>query len=91
MSSPRTIRLLFFTNRGRVYQLGCHEIPEAGRTARGTAVVNLLQLDGGEKVTVMLPMPRERVEGHYLVMATKTRPDQAHRALTSLPTCARAA
>ena len=63
--------ILFFTNRGRVYQLGCHEIPEASRTARGTAVVNLLQLDGGEKVTVMLPMPRERVEGHYLVMATK--------------------
>ena len=48
--------ILFFTNRGRVYQLGCHEIPEASRTARGTAVVNLLQLDGGEKVTVMLPM-----------------------------------
>ncbi len=63
--------ILFFTNRGRVYQLGCHEIPEAGRTARGTAIVNLLQLDGGEKVTVMLPMPRERMEGHYLVMATR--------------------
>ena len=54
--------ILFFTNRGRVYQLGCHEITEASRTARGTAVVNLLQLDGGEKATVMLPMPRERVE-----------------------------
>ncbi len=63
--------ILFFTNRGRVYQLNCYEIPEAGRTARGTAIVNLLQLDPGEKVTVMLPLPMEKVEGHYLVMATK--------------------
>ena len=63
--------IMFFTNRGRVYQLMCYEIPEAGRTARGTAVVNLLQLEGGEKVTVMLPMPKEKVEGHYLVMATR--------------------
>ena len=62
--------IMFFTNRGRVYQLMCYEIPEAGRTARGTAVVNLLQLEAGEKVTVMLPMPKEKVEGHYLVMAT---------------------
>jgi len=63
--------IMFFTNRGRVYQLMCYEIPEAGRTARGTAVVNLLQLEAGEKVTVMLPMPKEKVEGHYLVMATR--------------------
>ncbi|NLG25201.1 MAG: hypothetical protein GX558_07575, partial [Clostridiales bacterium] len=63
--------LLFFTNRGRVYQLRCYEIPEAGRTARGTAIVNLLQLDGGEKVTAMLPMPAGGDEGHYLVMATR--------------------
>ena len=63
--------IMFFTNRGRVYQLNCYEIPEAGRTARGTAIVNLLQLDPGEKVTVMLPLPMEKVEGHYLVMATK--------------------
>ena len=63
--------LMFFTNRGRVYQLNCYEIPEAGRTARGTAIVNLLQLDPGEKVTAMLPIPQEKVEGHYLVMATK--------------------
>ena len=63
--------IMFFTNRGRVYQLMCYEIPEAGRTARGTAVVNLLQLEGGEKVTVMMPMPREKVEDHYLVMATR--------------------
>ena len=63
--------LMFFTNRGRVYQLNCYEIPEAGRTARGTAIVNLLQLDPGEKVTAMLPVPEEKVEGHYLVMATR--------------------
>ena len=63
--------IMFFTNRGRVYQLNCYEIPEAGRTARGTAIVNLLQLDPDEKVTVMLPLPMEKVEGHYLVMATK--------------------
>ncbi len=63
--------IMFFTNRGRVYEKRCYEIPEAGRTARGTAIVNLLQLDGGEKVTAMLPVPEERVEGHYLVMATR--------------------
>ena len=63
--------LMFFTNCGRVYQLNCYEIPEAGRTARGTAIVNLLQLDPGEKVTAMLPIPQEKTEGHYLVMATK--------------------
>ncbi|MBQ3574401.1 MAG: DNA gyrase subunit A, partial [Clostridia bacterium] len=63
--------LMFFTNRGRVYQLNCYEIPEAGRTARGTAVVNLLQLAPGEKVTTMLPIPAEKTEGNYLVMATR--------------------
>ena len=63
--------LMFFTNRGRVYEKRCYEIPEAGRTARGTAIVNLLQLDGGEKVTAMLPVPEERVSGHYLIMATR--------------------
>ncbi|MBR2943135.1 MAG: DNA gyrase subunit A, partial [Clostridia bacterium] len=62
--------IMFFTNKGRVYSLKGYEIPEAGRTARGTAIVNLLQLDGGEKVTAMIPLPREREEG-YLVMATK--------------------
>ena len=62
--------IMFFTNRGRVYSLKGYEIPEAGRTARGTAIVNLLQLDGGEKVTAMIPLPKEREEG-YLVMATK--------------------
>ncbi|MEA5065485.1 MAG: DNA gyrase subunit A, partial [Eubacteriales bacterium] len=63
--------LMFFTNRGRVYQLTCYEIPEAGRTARGTAMVNLLDLDAGEKVKAMLPIPAEKVPGHYLVMATR--------------------
>ena len=63
--------LMFFTNRGRVYQLNCYEIPEAGRTARGTAIVNLLQLSPGEKVTTMLPIPAEKTEGSYLVMATR--------------------
>ncbi|MBR5288215.1 MAG: DNA gyrase subunit A [Clostridia bacterium] len=62
--------IMFFTNRGRVYSLKGYEIPEAGRTARGTAIVNLLQLDGGEKVTAMIPLPKEREQG-YLVMATK--------------------
>ena len=63
--------LMFFTNRGRVYQLNCYQIPEAGRTARGTAIVNLLQLDAGEKVSAMLPVPAEKVAGHYLIMATR--------------------
>ena len=63
--------ILFFTNRGRVYQMNCYEIPEAGRTARGTAIVNLVQLSPGEKVTTMLPFPAEKSEGTYLVMATR--------------------
>ena len=62
--------ILFFTNKGRVYTLTCYQIPEAGRTARGTAIVNLLQLAGGEKVTTMIPMP-EMAEGRYLIMATR--------------------
>ena len=62
--------LMFFTDRGRVYQIRCYEIPEAGRMARGTAIVNLLQLEGGEKVTAMLRVPAER-EGLSLVMATR--------------------
>jgi len=63
--------LMFFTNRGRAYQMNCYQIPEAGRTARGTAIVNLLQLDAGEKVKAMLPVPAEKIAGHYLIMATK--------------------
>ena len=62
--------IMFFTSRGRCYMLKCYEIPEAGRTARGTAIVNLLQLQSGEKVTAMIPMPRE-TEGKYLTMATQ--------------------
>ncbi len=62
--------ILFFTNKGRVYTLTCYQIPEASRTARGTAIVNLLQLSGGEKVTNMIPMP-EMAEGRYLIMATR--------------------
>ncbi len=62
--------IMFFTNRGRVYQIKCYEIPETGRTARGTAIVNLLQLDGGEKVTAMIPIPQDAAE-HNLVMATR--------------------
>ena len=62
--------ILFFTNQGRVYTLTCYQIPEAGRTARGTAIVNLLQLNAGEKVTTMIPMP-EMAEGRYLIMATR--------------------
>ncbi len=62
--------IMFFTSRGRVYQLKCYEIPEAGRTARGTAIVNLLQLDGGEKVTAMIPIPADAA-GHYLLMVTQ--------------------
>ena len=63
--------IMFFTNRGRVHQKYCYEIPEAGRTARGTAIVNLLNLDPGEKVTAVLPVPEEKIKGHYLVMATR--------------------
>ncbi|MBQ3080011.1 MAG: DNA gyrase subunit A [Clostridia bacterium] len=63
--------IMFFTNRGRVHQMYCYEIPEAGRTARGTAIVNLLNLDPGEKVTAVLPVPEEKMAGHYLVMATR--------------------
>ena len=62
--------ILFFTDRGRVYKLKGYEIPEAGRTAKGTAIVNLLQLSGGEKITAMIPLPREQ-EGYNLVMATR--------------------
>ena len=62
--------IMFFTNLGRVYTLKCYQIPEAGRTARGTAIVNVLQLSGGEKVTTMIPVPEE-TENHFLMMATR--------------------
>ena len=62
--------LMFFTNTGRVYRLKAYELPEASRTARGTAIVNLLQLQPGEKITAVIPM-RKYEKGHYLFMATK--------------------
>ena len=62
--------LMFFTNTGRCYKLKAYEIPEAGRTARGTAIVNLLQLQPGEKITASIAM-REIDDEKYLFMATK--------------------
>ncbi len=62
--------ILFFTNTGRVYRLKGYEIPEAGRTSRGTAIINLLQLQPGESITAIIPI-REYQEGTYLFMATK--------------------
>ena len=62
--------VMCFTNTGRVYRLKAYEIPEAGRTARGTAIVNLLQLQPEEKITAIIPM-REYNEDKYLFMATK--------------------
>ncbi len=62
--------LMFFTNTGRVYRMKAYEIPEAGRTARGTAIINLLQLQPGEKITAVIPI-KEYTEGNYLFMATK--------------------
>ncbi|MCL6636037.1 MAG: DNA gyrase subunit A, partial [Peptococcaceae bacterium] len=61
---------LFFTNQGKVYRLKVHEIPEAGRQARGTAVVNLLYIGGDEKITTVIPV-REFDPGQYLFMATR--------------------
>ncbi len=61
-------QLLFFTSRGRVFKKMCYEIPEAGRAAKGTAIVNLLQLDGGEKVQAVIPVSEE---GQHLVLATR--------------------
>ena len=63
--------IMFFTNLGRVYSLKCYQIPEAGRQARGTAIINLLQIASGEKVSTMLPMPREADREYNLVMATR--------------------
>ena len=62
--------IMFFTNTGRVYRLKAYEIPEASRTSRGTAIVNLLQLMPEEKITAMIPI-KEYEEGQYLFMATK--------------------
>ena len=62
--------IMFFTNKGRVYRLKAYEIPEAGRTARGTAIINLLQLMPEEKITATIPI-YEYEEGKYLFMATQ--------------------
>ena len=62
--------ILFFTNRGVVYQLKGYQIPEAGRQAKGTAIVNLLPLESGEKITAMIPVASFE-EGHYLTFVTK--------------------
>lgn len=62
--------LMFFTNTGRVYRIKAYEIPEASRTSRGTAIVNLLQLQPGEKITAVVPM-KELEEDKYLFMATR--------------------
>jgi DNA gyrase subunit A len=62
--------ILFFTNKGKLYRLRGYEVPEAGRTAKGTAIVNLLSLDSGEKVSAIIPI-QNFAEGKYLLMATK--------------------
>ena len=62
--------LLFFTNKGKLYKLRGFEIPEAGRTAKGTAIVNLLSLDGGEKVNAIIPL-KSFDDAPYLIMSTK--------------------
>ena len=62
--------IMFFTNKGRVYRLKTYEIPEAGRTSRGTAIINLLQLMPEEKVTAVIPI-KEYKENEYIVMATR--------------------
>lgn len=62
--------ILFFSNKGKLYRLKGYEIPEAGRTARGTAIVNLLSLDAGEKVSAIIPI-QNFAEGKYLLFATR--------------------
>ena len=62
--------LMFFSNKGKMYRLKGYEVPEAGRTAKGTAIVNLLQLDGDEKISAVIPV-EAFVDGQYLLMATR--------------------
>jgi DNA gyrase subunit A len=62
--------IMFFTNYGRTYRLKAYQIPEAGRTARGTAIVNLLQLNPGEKISAVIPIEKEE-ENRNLFMVTK--------------------
>ena len=62
--------ILFFSNKGKMYKLKGYEVPEAGRTAKGTAIVNLLSLDPGEKISAVIPI-QNFAEGKYLLMGTK--------------------
>ena len=62
--------ILFFSNKGKLYRLRGYEVPEAGRTARGTAIVNMLSLDAGEKISAIIPI-QNFAEGKYLLFATK--------------------
>ena len=62
--------ILFFSNKGKLYKLRGYEVPEAGRTAKGTAIVNLLSLDPGEKISAVIPL-QNFADGKYLLMATK--------------------
>lgn len=62
--------IMFFTDKGRMYRIKAYEIPECGRTAKGTPIVNLIPLESDEKISATIPV-REYVEGRYLVMATK--------------------
>ncbi|NLY75707.1 MAG: DNA gyrase subunit A [Firmicutes bacterium] len=62
--------ILFFTNQGRVYRLKGHEIPEAGRQARGTAIINLIQVEPGERINAVIPI-KDFVSDSFLLMATK--------------------
>lgn len=63
--------IMFFTNMGRVYRMKAYEIPESSRTARGTAIVNLIQLQPEEKITAVIPIDEYKAD-HYLFMATKS-------------------
>ena len=63
-------KILFFSNKGKLYKLKGYEIPEGGRTAKGTAIVNLLRLDNGEKISAVIPISNF-ADGKYLLMATK--------------------
>lgn len=69
-TAPTHDIILFFSNKGKLYRLKGYEVPEAGRTAKGTAIVNLLSLDPGEKISAVIPI-NNFSEGKYLLMGTK--------------------
>ncbi|MGZ7244363.1 DNA gyrase C-terminal beta-propeller domain-containing protein, partial [Streptococcus pyogenes] len=71
VSSSTHDRLLFFTNKGRVYRLKAYEIPEYGRTAKGLPIVNLLKLEDNEFVQTIINVGREKNDQHYLFFATR--------------------